>query len=183
MAVLRTPDATRVYGGSSPVVDRARTRSRSLAPIGAHTRALVRRALALFVYSMSYPLFAIALWTGARDRAWGLPSALVALGVVTSLLGWGMLHAVYPERSSGASTEGESSSSSGRPPGVTTFLALYHRIGAIVILLGSYEVNAQLQGWPAPVSFIGWFSLVWVPLFIAVAIPVACAPRRSDPRE
>jgi len=183
MAVLRTPDATRAYGDRSPVHARARSGARSRAPIGAHTRMRVRRVLALFVYSMSYPLLAVALWTGARDREWVVSSALVALGVLTSFLGWGMLHAAYPERTAGASAERERLPRAGRPAGMTTFLALYHRIGAIVVLLVSYAVNARLQGWPAPESFIGWFALVWVPLFIAVAFPVACVPRSNDPRE
>jgi hypothetical protein len=183
MAVLRTPDATRAYGNRSPVHARARSGSRHRAPIGAHTRMLVRRALALFVYSMSYPLLAAALWTGARDRAWGVSSALVALGGLTSFFAWGMLHAVYPECTGDAPAERESLPSADRPAAMTTYLALYHRIGAIVVLLGSYAVNARLQGWPAPESFIGWFALVWVPLFIAVAFPVACVSRPIDPRE
>jgi hypothetical protein len=182
MAVLRTPGAMRAYGGSSPIATRVRTGTRRLAPMGALARVRVRRVLALLVYGMSYPLLAVALWTGARDGEWVIGSALVALGVLTSIVGWGMLHVVYPERTRDASEERQDAERTGRPPSVTTFLALYHRIGAIVVLLGSYAVNAKVQGWPAPVSFVGWFTMVWVPLLIAVAIPVACASPTSDLR-
>lgn len=172
MAVLRTPDATHAYGPSSRPLDRARSR----APIGAHTRTLARRGVALLVYSTGYPLLAIALWTGARNGDWAIASAFVVLGVITSFLGWGLLHAVCGERTGGTASQQDVF-----PAAVTVFLAVYNRIGAIVVLLGSYAVNATLQGWPAPETFLGWFALVWLPLFIAVAFPVTCASPQSDP--
>ena len=47
-----------------------------------------------------------------------------------------------------------------------TYLALYNRAGAIVVLLGSYAVAATLSGMASPETFVGWFALVWIPLFV-----------------
>jgi hypothetical protein len=64
--------------------------------------------------------------------------------------------------------------------GAGVYLALYNRAGAIVVLLGSYAVAANSQGWPAPQSFIGWFAVLWVPLFVSFTIPVNRNARSSD---
>jgi hypothetical protein len=129
----------------------------------------------MLIYSTSYPLLGLALWTGTRNGAWAFATALVALGVLASFVGWGLLSA--PDSGS----DGESPSHTGvKSAGVSTFLALYNRTGAIVILLGSYTIAASNQGWPLPQSFTGWFALVWVPLFVAFALPVERAPPPRD---
>jgi hypothetical protein len=142
----------------------------------AHARG--RRAVALVVYSSGYPLLAIALWTGARGGNWSSASALVALAVFMSFLGWGLLASLDDEGAKSSTHDPH-----GFAPGVAVFLALYNRAGAIVLLLGSYAVTARLQGWPTPVSFVGWFALVWIPLFISFAMPVERASRRAGPSD
>jgi hypothetical protein len=174
MSVLRTPGVTDAFGSSARVADRAR----APAPARAHSRvrARARRGVAMLVYSTGYPLLALALWTGARNGNWERASALVALGVVMSFVGWGLLSVIDDTDDDEASPEFQ------RGAVVTSmFLALYNRAGAIVVLLGSYAVAATTQGWPTPQTFIGWFALVWIPLFVSFAIPVECANRRRDP--
>jgi hypothetical protein len=175
MAVLRTPAVTDVYGNPIPVLDPALEHARLRAEIRAHTRWLVRRGIAQLVYSTGYPLLALALWIGARDGNWTRASVLVALGVLMSFIGWGLLSATGTVRDGAATVEGERGT-----VGSNVFLALYNRAGAIVVLIGSYAVTASTQGWPMPQSFVGWFALVWVPLFVSFAIPVECATRKRD---
>jgi hypothetical protein len=129
----------------------------------------------MLMYSTSYPLLGLALWTGTQNGAWAAATALVALGVIASFVGWGLLSA--PD---GGSASGSPSRSGITPARVATFLALYNRTGVIVILLGSYTIAAGTQGWPLPQSFTGWFALVWVPLFVAFALPVGRAPPPRD---
>jgi hypothetical protein len=173
MAVLRTPGATDMRGSSARVADGARTP----VPARARSRARARRGVAMLVYSTGYPLLALALWTGARNGNWERASALVALGVVMSFVGWGLLSAIED-----TTDDDEASPEFLRGAVVTSvFLALYNRAGAIVVLLGSYAVAATTQGWPTPQTFIGWFALVWIPLFVSFAIPVERAARRRDP--
>jgi len=69
------------------------------------------------------------------------------------------------------------------PASSRVYVALYNRAGAIVILLGSYAVAARTQGWPTPETFVGWFALVWVPLFVSFAIPVESSSPPSDSEE
>jgi hypothetical protein len=49
------------------------------------------------------------------------------------------------------------------------------------VLFGSYAVAASSHGWPMPRSFMGWFFLISIPLFVSLAIPVESATRRKDP--
>jgi hypothetical protein len=148
------------------------------APAHAHTstRSRVRGGIALLVYSTGYPLLALALWIGARDGSWTRAGILVALGVFVSFLGWAVLGMV------GQSDDGEAAMRRDvRPFASCLYLALYNRAGAIVVLLGSYAVVARSQGWPAPETFVGWFALVWLPLFVSFAIPVRDSSRSGDP--
>jgi hypothetical protein len=172
MAVLRSSSVTNRYDEASSVVDRARTRS--------HVRARmrVRCGIALAVYSGSYPLLGAALWRGARDGAWEIASILVAMGVIASFVGWGLLSSIREPRERNA-TNG----SGGRPVDATVYIALYNRVGAIVILLESYTVAATSQGWPMPQTFAGWFALVWIPLLVAFLVPVERSSSRGDARE
>ena len=166
MPVLRTPIETETYGDHSLRTERAVTRP--------HDRFW--RGIGMLLYGASYPLLGLALWTGTQNGAWAAAAALVALGVLASFVGWGLLRGT------------DNSSESRRSPihsrvksrGMSTFLALYNRTGAIVILLGSYTIAARNQGWPLPQSFTGWFALVWVPLFVAFALPVERAPPPRD---
>jgi hypothetical protein len=139
-------------------------------------RARLRLGFAMLVYSTGYPMLALALWIGARDGNWGRASVLVALGVVMSFIGWALL-SIY--RDGGA---GGASPSYKRGEAVTSvFLVLYNRAGALVVLFGSYAVAASSHGWPMPRSFMGWFFLISIPLFVSLAIPVESATRRKDP--
>ncbi len=136
-----------------------------------------RRTLALIVYCTGYPLLAFALWLGARNGSWSRASAFVALGVFASFVGWiliGSSEAASEERANGAVHS---------PSSLGVFLSLYNRAGAIVTLLGSYAVSARAQGWPTPDTFIGWFALVWIPLFAAFAVPVDRASNRFEVSE
>jgi hypothetical protein len=130
-------------------------------------------------YSASYPLLGVALWRGAHDGEWVLASVLVALGILTSFIGWALLSSIGepPERSAPRSSSG------GRPVDATVYVALYNRAGAIVVLLESYAVAATSQGWPMPQTFIGWFALVWIPLLAAFLVPVERSSPRGDARE
>jgi hypothetical protein len=172
MALLRTPSGTHRYDELSHVADR----------IGAHAneqvRLRIRYAIALLSYSASYPLLGIALWRGAHDGEWVLASILVGLGVLTSFVGWGLLSDIGEPRE--RSTQ---SSSGSRRVDVTLYIALYNRVGAIVVLLESYTVAATSQGWPIPQTFTGWFALVWIPLFTAFVVPVERSSTRGDVRE
>lgn len=156
------------YGRSSPVPDRVRVKPQER----------VWWAIAMLVYSTGYPLLGLALWMGVRDGGWARASMLVALGVVTSFLGWGLL-----SYSDAGGESGASRAQSSRSRGTVVFLALYNRVGAIVILLASYTVTASKEGWPSPESFAGWFAVVWVPLFAAFALPVERAPPPLDANE
>lgn len=172
MAVHRISSVTPRYDDSSRVIDRARLRSRVRA------RMRVRCGIALMVYSASYPLLGVALWRGARDGQWVIASILVAMGVISSFVGWGLLSSIEEPRAR------HSPKGSGcRPVDVTVYIALYNRIGAIVVLLESYTVAATSQGWPMPQTFSGWFALVWIPLFAAIVIPVERATSRGDAGE
>jgi hypothetical protein len=169
MAVLPTPAVTDRHAEASRVLDQAHPRS--------HLRARMRArcGIALMVYSASYPLLAIALWIGARDGEWAIASILVALGVITSFIGWGMLNSIGGPRD-GSTPNGNA----GRPVDATVYVALYNRAGAIVVLLESYTVAAMSQGWPTPQTFTGWFALVWIPLLVAFFVPVERSAGRSD---
>jgi MFS family permease len=173
MAMLRTPGVTEAYGKPSPDLGRSTVST----PVRTHpiARRRIRNAIAIFVYSMGYPLLALAIWTGVRQESWTSASVLVALGVCMSFLGWALIAA------SGAVGTDEASRESERLSQATgVYLALYNRAGAIVVLLGSYALAARTQGWPVPQTFIGWFALVWVPLFVSFAIPVDCSSRSPD---
>jgi hypothetical protein len=164
MAVLPIPAVNHRYEERSLEAARARARMRTRLQCG----------IALMVYSTTYPLLAFALWTGARDGAWAKASVFVALGVLMSFVGWGMLSSI------GEPNERSTNGASGHAAfDVTVFLALYNRAGAIVILLESYSVAASSQGWPTPHTFNGWFALVWIPLLIAFCIPI----KRSTVRD
>jgi hypothetical protein len=138
----------------------------------------IRCGIALMVYSASYPLLGVALWRGAREGEWVLASVLVALGVISSFIGWALLSSIGEPRERGAA-----SGSGSRPVDATVYVALYNRAGAIVVLLESYAVAATSQGWPMPRTFIGWFALVWIPLLVAFFIPVERSPARGDAGE
>jgi hypothetical protein len=146
-------------------------------PIGIQTgtrnAGRVRNGIAMLVYSAGYPLLAAALWTGARNGDWFRASLLVALGVFTSFVGWALLH-VAGDAHRGAAERGRQHQAS------CVYLALYNRAGAIIVLLGSYAIAATAQGWPTPQTFIGWFALVWIPLFASFAIPVERSSRSVD---
>jgi hypothetical protein len=173
MAVLRTPNETPAYVDPVRVLDGAR----ASAPGRAHARA-ARRArswFAMVVYSTGYPLLALALWFGAHNGEWTKASTFVALGVIMSFIGWAMLSVA--ERMNDGESHDEREQ---QPVPVSVYVTLYNRAGAIVILLGSYAVAASTLGWPVPQTFVGWFVLVWVPLFITFAIPIECSSRSSD---
>jgi hypothetical protein len=172
MAVLRTSSVANRYDDASRVVDGARTRSR------ARARMRARCAVALMVYSASYPLLGVALWIGARDGRWVIASILVALGVITSFIGWGLLSSIGEPRERSAPNGGAS-----RPVDATVYIALYNRAGAIVVLFESYTVAATSQGWPTPQTISGWFALVWIPLLAAFFIPVERSSNSGDARE
>jgi hypothetical protein len=165
MPVLRTPSESEQYGEHSLIADRAVRR----------LRIRVWRGIGMLMYTTSYPLLGLALWTGTQKGAWAAAAALVALGVLASFVGWGLLSA--PDRGGDG---GSLPHSRTRSPRASTFLALYSRTGAIVIVLGSYTIAARNQGWPLPESFAGWFALVWVPLFVAFVLPVERAPPPRD---
>lgn len=167
MTGLRT-DEIDTLPYTAPKVDRAR----AAVPV----RARLRRGFAMLVYSTGYPMLALALWIGARDGNWGRASVLVALGVIMSFIGWALL-SIYRD----GSADGASSRYKGGEAVTNVFLVLYNRAGAIVVLLGSYAVAASSNGWPMPRSFMGWFFLVSIPLFVSLAIPVDGATRRKDP--
>jgi hypothetical protein len=126
------------------------------------------------VYCASYPLLGFALWTGARDGEWVGAGILVAFGVFLSFIGWGMLSSIGEPR------ERTSPGRRRRALDVSVFLALYNRVGAIVVLFESYTVAATSQGWPAPQTIAGWFALVWIPLLAAFCFPVNRSSVRSD---
>jgi len=174
MAVLRTPNAAATYAQTPPVLDGV--------PDGvskaARRHGRVRSGLAVLVYSTGYPLLAGALWTGARNGQWGRAGVLVMLAIVMSFAGWALLSATGG--ASGVQPAGESER---KYEEIRTYLALYNRAGAIIVLLGSYAVAASSQGWPTPQTFIGWFALVWVPLFVSFAIPVERGIRSADMEE
>ena len=173
MAVLRTPVASdapaerpHVQDGVPDLVS-SRTRNASR----------VRNGFAMLVYSAGYPLLAVALWIGARDGDWFRASVLVALGVFMSFVGWALLNVAGDAHSDGAAERER------QHQALSVYLALYNRAGAIIVLLGSYAIAAKAQGWPTPQTFIGWFALVWVPLFASFAIPVERNSRSTDPVE
>jgi hypothetical protein len=135
----------------------------------------LRCGTALLVYSTSYPLLAFALWTGAQDGAWTRASIFVAIGVLMSFVGWGLLSSIGEPN--------ERSAPDGRGNGafdVTVYLALYNRAGAIVVLLESYAVAASSQGWPAPHTFTGWFAVAWIPLLAAFCVPIKRSVVRDE---
>jgi hypothetical protein len=167
MTGIRTGEVdTFVY--AAPPVARARA--------AVSLRARLRRGFAMLVYSTGYPMLALALWIGARDGNWVRASVLVALGVIMSFIGWALL-SIYREGTSGRASSGYK-----REEAVTSaFLVLYNRAGALVVIIGSYAVAAIPNGWPMPRSFMGWFFLVSIPLFISLAIPLASATSRKDP--
>jgi len=147
-------------------------RARKAVPL----RSRLRKGFAMLVYSTGYPMLAVALWVGAQDGNWVRASVLVALGVVMSFIGWAFLSIYRDERAGGAASKykrGESVRS--------VFLVYYNRAGALVVLIGSYAVAATSHDWPIPRSFMGWFFLVSIPLFVSLAIPVESATRRKDP--
>jgi hypothetical protein len=125
---------------------------------------------------MGYPLLAAALWTGAWNGDWLRASVLVTVGVLMSFVGWALLCLLDDQRAPATARRRP-----GHLHGATTYLALYNRAGAIVVLLGSYAVVARSQGWPAPQTFLGWFALLWVPLFVSFAIPVDHGSPPMDP--
>jgi len=171
MALIPTPTGTHRYDELSHVADRIGAHARE------HVRLRIRYAIALLSYSASYPLLGIALWRGAHDGEWTLASILVAIGVLTSFVGWGLLSDIDEPREHGVRGSG------GRPIDVTLYIALYNRVGAILVLLESYTVAATSQGWPIPQTFTGWFALVWIPLFTAFVVPVERASTRGDVEE
>ena len=139
-------------------------------------RARLRRGMATLVYSTGYPMLAVALWIGARDGNWVRASVIVALGIIMSFIGWALL-GIYREESADGTVP-----TYGRGEAVTSvFLVLYNRAGALVVLLGSYAVAATAHGCPVPQSFMGWFFLISIPLFVSLAIPVEGATRGKDP--
>jgi hypothetical protein len=139
-------------------------------------RMRLRLGFAMLVYSTGYPMLALALWIGAKDGNWVRASLLVALGVIMSFIGWALL-SIYRDESAGGAASGYKRGESVR----SVFLVLYNRAGALVVLIGSYAVAATSHGWPIPQSFMGWFFLVSIPLFVSLAIPVESATRRKDP--
>ena len=163
MAVLRTPDSVATYATASRVLDGVPDR----VPNGTPKSSRVRKRVAMLVYSMGYPLLAAALWTGAWNGDWLRASLLVTVGVLMSFIGWALLCLIGDSQATATTRERDR-----HLHGATTYLALYNRAGAIVVLLGSYAVVARSQGWPAPQTFLGWFALLWVPLFVSFAIPV-----------
>jgi hypothetical protein len=171
MAVLRTSDAAATYAEGSRVLDGVPNG----VPTGTRSGRPNRNAIALLVYSTGYPLLASALWSGARNGDWVRASLLVALGVAMSFVGWALL-CLTGDAKAGATTRERDR----QPHGAGTYLALYNRAGAIVVLLASYAVAARSQGWPTPQTFIGWFVLVWIPLFVSFAIPVDRSSRSSN---
>jgi hypothetical protein len=174
LALLRAPGGSAAYGSTARMLDDTRVGARAHGSAAGRHR--VRGVIALLVYSTGYPLLALALWTGARDGSWTRASMLVALGVFVSFLGWALLATVDQPDDSEVAAQRES-----RRFASPLYLALYNRAGAIVVLLGSYAVVARSQGWPTPESFVGWFALVWLPLFVSFAIPVQGASRLGDP--
>jgi hypothetical protein len=167
MTGIRTGEVD-TYSYTAPTVARTRT--------VASLRARLRWGFAMLVYSTGYPMLALALWIGAQDGNWERASLLVALGVIMSFIGWALL-SIYREGSAGGASPKYK-----RGEAVTSvFLVLYNRAGALVVLLGSYAVAATSYGWPVPQSFMGWFFLVSIPLFVSLAIPVESATRRKDP--
>ena len=170
MAVLPTSSVTHRYDDPSRVADRTRS----------HVRARMRVlcGIALVAYSASYPLLAVALWRGAHDGEWVLASVLVALGIITSFIGWALLSSIGEPLERSAPSNGGS-----RPVDATVYVALYNRAGAIVVLLESYAVAAMSQGWPMPQTFSGWFALVWIPLLAAFLVPVERSSLHGDARE
>jgi hypothetical protein len=165
MAVLRVPSFTHRYDEHPVVTERAHP----------STRVRIRCAIALLVYSTSYPLLGFALWIGARDGEWVRTSFLVALGVFMSLLGWGLLSSIGEPKVRSAP-----GGRWNRPVDVTVFLALYNRAGAIVVLVESYAVAAMSQDWPHPQTFVGWFALVFIPLLAAFCTPIKRSTVRDD---
>jgi hypothetical protein len=166
MTGLRTGEIDRFSYTAPPVAP-----PRAVVPL----RARLRLGMAMLVYSTGYPMLALALWIGAQDGNWVRASVLVALGVIMSFIGWAFL-SIYrdgnADRASSRYNRGEAVTS--------VFLVLYNRAGALVVLLGSYAVAASSHGWPIPQSFMGWFFLVSIPLFVSLAIPVESARRRPD---
>jgi len=167
MDVLPVPAVSHRYEERSLEAARARARMRSRLQCSA----------ALLVYSTTYPLLAFALWTGARDGAWGRASIFVALGLFMSFAGWALLSSIGDTKERSARGD----------PGavafdVTVFLALYNRAGAIVVLLESYSVAALSQDWPTPHTFNGWFALVWIPLLMAFCVPIKRTTVCDDPK-
>ena len=141
--------------------------------IGTRSDSRVRSGLAMVVYSAGYPLLALALWVGARNGDWFRATVFVALGVLTSFVGWALLGLAH---ASHAAAERER-----HHQAISVYLALYNRAGAIIVLLGSYAIVATAQGWPAPGTFIGWFAVAWIPLFVSFAIPVESNSSPPDP--
>jgi hypothetical protein len=167
MTGIRTGEVD-TFAYTAPPVARARTRLM--------LRARLRQGFAMLVYSTGYPMLAVALWIGARDGNWARASILVALGVIMSFIGWELLSIYREEYADGALLKHK------RGEAVTNvFLVLYNRAGALVVLFGSYAVTASSHGWPIPQSFLGWFFLVSIPLFVLLAIPVETATRHKDP--
>jgi hypothetical protein len=164
MTGLRTEEIER-FSYSAPRMKRPR------AAVPLRTR--VRLGMAMLVYSTGYPMLALALWIGAQDGNWVRASVLVALGVIMSFIGWAFLNIYRGNGADGASPRDK------RGEVVTSvFLVLYNRAGALVVLFGSYAVAASSHGWPIPHSFMGWFFLVSIPLFVSLAIPVESARPR-----
>jgi hypothetical protein len=170
MAVLRTAFMSDAQAELSRV--------RPGVPSGLHTDirlgGRVRNAIAMLVYSAGYPLLAVALWMGARNGEWLRSTLFVALGVFVSFAGWALIKATGSGRATETAIEQE------RHQTLSVYLALYNRAGAIVVLLGSYAIAATGQGWPTPRTFVGWFVLVWIPLFVSFAIPVDRSSRSIE---
>lgn len=167
MTGIRTGEVD-TFAYAAPRVARARA--------AVSLRARLRRGFAMLVYSTGYPMLALALWIGARDGNWVRASVLVALGVIMSFIGWALL-SIYREGPAGGASPRYK-----RGEAVTSvFLVLYNRAGALVVIIGSYAVAAASNGWPMPRSFMGWFFLVSIPLFVSLALPIESERRRKDP--
>ena len=171
MAVLRTP----LIADAHTVPSRVSSGAPRGVTAGTRNAGRVRKAFAMLVYSTGYPLLAVALWAGARNGDWFGASVLVALGVFMSFVGWALLGAMDHARASEVAGEAHEQHRAS-----SVYLALYNRAGAIIVLLGSYAIAATAEGWPTPQTFIGWFALVWLPLFVSFAIPVACSAGSDD---
>jgi hypothetical protein len=163
MAVLRTAVTADVQGELAGV----RAGVPNGVQSGARKPSRVRNGLSMLVYSSGYPLLGAALWIGARNGEWFRASLLVALGVFMSFVGWALLDDTRNAHDGDGAAERER-----QHQAACVYLALYNRAGAIIVLLGSYAIAATAQGWPTPQTFIGWFALVWIPLFASFAFPV-----------